>query len=126
MHTEAVTYPVRFSVDYPARPLSRLSTLFRLVVAIPIVIVLGSVGGAMWERTERPGPAAVGAAGLLFFGPLLIILFRRKYPRWWFDWNRELLRFSNRVCVFLGLNRCRKRRYGRVLAPTNAPQTGGI
>jgi hypothetical protein len=44
-----------------------------------------------------------GAGGLLFFGPLLMILFRRKYPRWWFDWNLELLRFSNRVSVYLTL-----------------------
>jgi hypothetical protein len=41
--------------------------------------------------------------GLLFFGPLLMILFRRKYPRWWFDWNLELQRFTNRVTVYLAL-----------------------
>jgi len=44
-----------------------------------------------------------GAGGLIFFGPLLMILFRRKYPRWWFDWNLELQRFGNRVVVFLAL-----------------------
>lgn len=47
--------------------------------------------------------AASGAGGLLFFAPLLMILFRQKYPRWWFDWNRELLRFINRVGVYLAL-----------------------
>src|SRR5262249_50668819 len=41
--------------------------------------------------------------GLLFFGPLLMILFRQKYPRWWFDWNLELQRFTNRVGVYLAL-----------------------
>ena len=46
---------------------------------------------------------AAGAGGLLFFGALLMILFRQKYPRWWFDWNRELLRFTNRVGICLGL-----------------------
>jgi hypothetical protein len=45
----------------------------------------------------------VGAGGLLFLGPLLMILFREKYPRWWFDWNRELLRFWTRVGVYLAL-----------------------
>jgi hypothetical protein len=45
----------------------------------------------------------VGAGGLLFFGPLLMILFRQKYPRWWFDWNLELQRFSNRVWIYLAL-----------------------
>ena len=43
------------------------------------------------------------AGGLLFFGPLLMILFRQKYPRWWFDWNLELQRFSNRVGIYLAL-----------------------
>jgi Domain of unknown function (DUF4389) len=44
-----------------------------------------------------------GAGGVLFFGPLLMILFRRKYPRWWFDWNLELQRFSSRVAVYMAL-----------------------
>jgi hypothetical protein len=39
----------------------------------------------------------------LFFAPLLMILFRRKYPRWWFDWNLELQRFTNRVTIYLSL-----------------------
>src|SRR5690349_10924464 len=47
--------------------------------------------------------AAAGAGGLLFFGPLLMILFRQKYPRWWFDWNLELQRFTNRVLIYLAL-----------------------
>lgn len=51
---------------------------------------------------------AAGAGGLLFAGPLLMILFRRKYPRWWFDWNLELQRFSNRVAAYVALmdDRC--------------------
>jgi hypothetical protein len=103
MQHEALAYPVRFSVDYPERSLSRWTTLFRLLVAIPIVLVLGTVGGLTGEWVDERSTALAGAAGLLFFGPLLMILFRRKYPRWWFDWNRELLRFSNRVCIYLGL-----------------------
>jgi Domain of unknown function (DUF4389) len=101
---EAASYPVRFSVDYPDRELNRMSTFFRLFMAIPILIVLGTVDGATWQWTTDKGTAvAAGAGGLLFFGPLLLILFREKYPRWWFDWNLELLRFSNRVGVYLGL-----------------------
>jgi hypothetical protein len=73
-------------------------------MAIPVLVLAGSVGGAVWEwTTEQGGSAAAAAGGVLFFGPLLMILFRRKYPRWWFDWNRELTRFSNRVGVYLGL-----------------------
>jgi hypothetical protein len=97
-------YPVRFSVDYPDRALDRVTTVFRLFVAIPILIVLGSVAGGTWQWSYENGTAvAAGTGGLLFFGPLLMILFRQKYPRWWFDWNLELLRFSNRVGVYLAL-----------------------
>ncbi|MGH2698909.1 MAG: DUF4389 domain-containing protein [Actinomycetota bacterium] len=103
MQQEA-SYPIRFSVEYPDRELNRWTTFFRLFMAIPILIVLGSVGGGTWQwTTEQGGAAAAGAGGLLFFGPLLMILFRRKYPRWWFEWSRELSRFSNRVGVYLGL-----------------------
>jgi hypothetical protein len=101
---EGVSYPVRFSVDYPERHLDRVATFFRLFIAIPIVIVLGSVSGGTWQwGSDRGTVVAAGAGGLLFFGPLLMILFRQKYPRWWFDWNLELLRFSNRVGIYLGL-----------------------
>jgi Domain of unknown function (DUF4389) len=96
-------YPVQFAVDYPDRPLNRLTTFFRLFAAIPILIVLGSVAGQTWQSTSAKDTAVIvaGAGGLLFFGPLLMVLFRRKYPRWWFDWNRELLRFTNRVSIYL-------------------------
>jgi Domain of unknown function (DUF4389) len=98
-------YPVRFSVDYPDRPLDRVTTGFRIFVAIPILIVLGTVsGGGDWETsTENTRNVAAAAGGLLFFGPLLMILFRQKYPRWWFDWNLELQRFGNRVGVYMAL-----------------------
>jgi uncharacterized protein DUF4389 len=98
-------YPVQFSVDYPDRPLDRLSTALRIFWVIPIAIVLGAVSGGTWEWSSPRGTMAVaaGAGGLLFFGPLLMILFRRKYPRWWFDWNLELARFTNRVGVYLAL-----------------------
>ena len=81
MQQEA-SYPVRFSVDYPDRELDRVTTFFRLFTAIPIVIVLGSVSGETWQWSYDQGTAvAASAGGLLFFGPLLMILFRRKYPR---------------------------------------------
>jgi hypothetical protein len=98
-------YPVQFSVDYPDRPLDRLTTAFRIFTVIPIAIVLATVAGSTWRSSGRAGSTvvAVGAGGLLFLGPLLMILFRQKYPRWWFDWNRELLRFTNRVTAYLAL-----------------------
>jgi len=89
-------HPVQYSVEYPDRPLNRLTTFFRLIMVIPIVIVLALLRGSA-------GPAAIGAAGLVVLPALLLIVFRQKYPRWWFDWNIELMRFSARVGVYLAL-----------------------
>jgi hypothetical protein len=86
------TYPLTYSVEYPERDLNRLTTFFRIFTVIPIFIVLATVSGE-----------AAAAGGLVFFGTVLMILFRKKYPRWWFDWNRELLRFSLRVNTYLAL-----------------------
>src|SRR5438094_5602970 len=97
-------YPVQFSVEYPDRELNRLTTAFRLIVAIPIMIVAGSIGGHEGAYGGGHGLRIAGStAGLLFLAPLLMILFRQKYPRWWFDWNLNLLRFSNRVTAYLAL-----------------------
>jgi len=98
------SYPVQLSIDYPDRDLDRLSTLLRPLFALPIVIVLASVSGsAMVRGDEAAGSGWGGAGGLLFLGPLLMILFRRRYPRWWFDWNVALLRFANRIAAYLAL-----------------------
>ena len=98
-------YPVRFSVDYPARPLDRLTTAFRIFTVIPIAIVLGTIGGysTTWDGGSRATTIVVVGTGLLFLPPLLMILFRQKYPRWWYDWNLQLLRFNNRVGIYLAL-----------------------
>jgi hypothetical protein len=100
-------YPVQFAVDYPDRQLNRVSSAFRIFAVIPIAIVLASIGaynGNWGGDTETNGGIyAAGAAGLLFVPPLLMILFRQKYPRWWFDWNLQLLRFNNRVCTYVAL-----------------------
>jgi hypothetical protein len=101
----AARYPVQFSVEYPDRDLNRLTTAFRLIVAIPILILAATVaGGHVWTGPGHAGPAVtVGTGGVLFLAPLLMIVFRQKYPRWWYDWNLELLRFSNRIAAYLAL-----------------------
>ena len=100
-------HPVRFSVDYPDRELDRLTTAFRIFVVIPIAIVLGSIGGyhgsGDFGSSSDTTIIVVGGTGLLFLPTLLMIVFRQKYPRWWFDWNLQLLRFTNRVGVFVAL-----------------------
>ena len=99
-------HPVRFSVEYPDRPLDRLSSAFRIFTVIPIAIVLASIGGytsGSHEASSEASTVVIGGTGLLFLPPLLMILFRQKYPRWWFDWNLELLRFVNRVGTYFAL-----------------------
>ncbi len=100
-------HPVRFSVEYPDRPLDRLSTAFRIFWIIPIAIVASSIGGyASSGHYDADGHAqtiVIGGTGLLFLPPLLMIVFREKYPRWWFDWNLELMRFTNRVGTYFAL-----------------------
>jgi len=100
-------YPATLDVDYPDRSLNRLTTFFRVFTLIPIAIVLGAVSGANRVYTGGSGShttvVVVGAGGVLIAGPLLMILFRQKYPRWWFDWNLELTRFSSRVGIYAAL-----------------------
>jgi len=102
---DGTAHPVSFSVDYPDRELNRMTSALRIFTIIPIAIVLGAVAGGTWDWSYHNGSsgAAAGAGGLLFFGPLLMIVFRQKYPRWWFDWNLELQRFSTRVLIYLAL-----------------------
>ncbi len=84
----AVNYPMTLSVDYPDRNLDRLTTFFRIFTVVPIGIVLGLLEG-----------------GIVFPSTLLMVLFRQKYPRWWFDWNYALVKFSMRVAAYFGLLR---------------------
>jgi len=105
MNPPADTYPARLTIDYPDRDLDRVSTLLRLVYVIPIAVVLALIGGAAFGGTAGEGGARAGAFGgsLLVLPVLLMILFRQKYPRWWFDFNLELTRFSTRVVSYLAL-----------------------
>jgi hypothetical protein len=98
-------HPVTFSVDYPERRLNRVSSALRIFAAIPILIVLAAIGGysTRYDASGSARTVAVGGTGMLFLPPLLLILFRQRYPRWWFDWNQQLLRFSNRIGVYMAL-----------------------
>jgi hypothetical protein len=99
--TAGSAYPVQFDVQYPDRELNRLTTGFRIFVAIPILIVAVSIGGHAWGGREQI--VVAGSGGVLFLPALLMIVFRQKYPRWWYDWNLELLRFTNRIGIYLAL-----------------------
>ena len=100
-------YPARLALDRPGR-LNRLTTAFRIILIIPIAIVLGiltnsgvnTVETADGEWVTTTGTSIVGA---LFLATLLMILFRQRYPRWWFDFALELTRFSARVSAYFAL-----------------------
>jgi hypothetical protein len=98
-------YPVQFDVDYPDRDLNRLSTAFRIFVAIPILILFalltGPGPGGDWGH--HTATVSFSAAGLIVLPIVLMLVFAEKYPRWWFDWNLELLRFANRVGIYMAL-----------------------
>jgi len=98
------TYPIQFDVEYPDRPLNRLTSAFRILTAIPIVLLLAAIGGVTVATTGADTTTvAASGSGLLFLPPLLMLVFRGKYPRWWYDFNVELLRFHNRVGVYVAL-----------------------
>src|SRR5207237_10127588 len=89
-------YPVQFDVDFPSRPLDRLSTAFRLLLAIPIVIVITMLTGETLRDDDNTNAIVIGGAAV--FLPLVLLLaFRPQYPRWRLDWNLNLLRVSTRV-----------------------------
>ena len=97
------SYPVQFDVDFPARPLDRLTTAFRIIVAVPILFLIGILTSDIVDGRHHMTATLASGASLLFLPLLLMILFRQKYPRWWFDWNINVLRFSNRVTAYLAL-----------------------
>ena len=99
-------YPVSLSVDYPDRELNRLTSFFRLIVIIPIAVLLCLVIGAVWESgEEQQWVVNLSAGGVLFLATMLMLVFKRKYPRWWFDWNIALTKFGARVGAYLALLR---------------------
>lgn len=107
MASNVEPYAARLNIDYPEQ-LDRLTTLLRLIWIIPIAIILGVLtnSGSTWFVTDsgqRVQESGSGILGGLFVATLLMILFRQRYPRWWFDFARELFRFEARVSAYLAL-----------------------
>jgi Domain of unknown function (DUF4389) len=98
-------YPLSFAVDYPDRSLNRLTTAFRIVMILPIAILAALLAGGSFASNDGGSGTryvAVGI-GILVIPVVLMLLFRKKYPRWWYDWNLQLTRFSNRIVVYFAL-----------------------
>lgn len=103
----AIPYPARLTIDYPER-LGRTTTFFRLIWAVPILIVLSVLtsSGSQSVVTDAGQRIAGGSSGIssgLWVATLLLIVFRQRYPRWWFDFARELTRFGSRIGAYLAL-----------------------
>ncbi len=99
-------YPAKLSVDYPDRKLNRLTSFFRIFTVIPIAIVLGSIGAGALNKDWASWIGPIAWTPLMLFFPLLLmILFRQKYPRWWFDFNLALARVAYRVEAYIALLR---------------------
>lgn len=112
--TTQSAYAARLEIDYPEK-LDKLTTFFRLLWIIPIAIIIGLISGSgqtmtntvtlneAGEVVSRVSRSTGGLAGGLFVATALMILFRQRYPRWWFDFGRELTRFGSRVGAYLFL-----------------------
>ena len=98
-----IEYPATLSIDYPDRQLNRLTTFFRIFAAIPILIIISLLSGASPGWEEDPWKYQAGGTMFVFLPTVLMILFQQKYPRWWFDWNLALVRFSTRITAYLAL-----------------------
>jgi len=105
-----VTYPATLKLDYQDK-LSRVTTIFRLILVIPIAIILGILtSGSETVTTWNEGAgetvttttsSGLGIVGALFVVTVLLLLFRKRYPKWWFDFNLALTRFTARVGVYI-------------------------
>jgi hypothetical protein len=112
MSAQSEPYSARLDIDYPEK-LDRLSSFFRLIWSIPIIIVSSllsatssSTATVVTETGRRVSEVSRTGGGILaglFAATLLMILFRQRYPRWWFDFARELVRFETRVGAYLAL-----------------------
>ncbi|MFH1002521.1 MAG: DUF4389 domain-containing protein [Chloroflexota bacterium] len=98
-------YPVTLSIDYPERNLNRLTSFFRIFTIIPIAIVIALLEGTSGRWDNGHGWSYGSGAGIVILPLVLMLLFRLKYPRWWFDWNLALTRFCYRVSAYFWLLR---------------------
>jgi hypothetical protein len=98
MADNTVNYAAKITIDYPDRSLNRTTSFFRIFMVIPIAIILGLLSSHGIPSKNWVTDAA--GAGVLFIPTILMILFRQKYPKWWFDFNLAITRFGARVGMY--------------------------
>jgi hypothetical protein len=103
MEQLAADYPATLEIDYPDAARDWFTTLLRPLLVVPIAIVLALVSGPGVHGRAETWSGASG--GILFLATVLMLVFRRKYPGWWFDWNVALTAFGLRVMAYLALLR---------------------
>jgi Domain of unknown function (DUF4389) len=106
MSENKVDYAAKLNIDYPDRLLNRVTSFFRFFMVIPIAIILGLLASHGFPGGKNSNiwlGGVAGGVGVLFLPTLLMILFRQKYPKWWFDWNLAITRFGYRVISYFSL-----------------------
>jgi hypothetical protein len=98
-------YPATLNIDYPDRELSRFVTVFRILALIPIAVIylLITNNFVTWGENLSQWKVTFMTTGILFWPVLLMILFKKQYPKWWFDWNLAFIRFWSRILCFVAL-----------------------
>ena len=100
-------YPARLDIEYPEGGLNRATTILRIILVIPILVVAGLLTNSFVGDWQGDASWAGFFVSITLFGPtLLMILFRQKYPRWWFDWNLELIGQQPRVASSITSDHC--------------------
>lgn len=102
------TYAARLEIDYPTDELNRVTTAFRIFMIIPILIILALISGGggfgAWRSGAARGWSGGGSvAGGIVIATALMIIFRQRYPHWWFTFLRELARFEHRFGAYAAL-----------------------
>ena len=108
--TSQAAYPATLQIDYQEK-LSRVTTLFRLILVIPIAIIYsiltsGSESVYTWnngagETVTNTTSSGLGIIGALFVVTVLLMLFRKRYPKWWFDFGLAISRFTTRISAYV-------------------------
>lgn len=95
-------YPVRLDVEYPAGKRNRVTVFFRGILAVPLILLLELFINSSSADSGADGTQALfSVGGFIFLPTLLLLLFRHRYPRWWFDFNVNLLAFAYRVLLYI-------------------------